>query len=447
MSIPLPARTRTAAGSPRGHGGACARVHGRVAGLLRVAVGRGEEEEAASKKGKTPSPPRSRRARRRRRREPESDEADSDEKASSKRRRRRGEEKEAANRRLRPSKARRRGRRPRRRQAAPRARGGGGRGRAGWPGRAASSAWAARRCSAPWAGTEDMGALAPYTLSPGPEVGVWLEAYPGRVRDRRVRREHRPLRPLQLRHRRAVEDCRPGMMLTTKYQDFLAGREGPRPRRHDHSLRGRRVRHAEVRPRAGRTRRPGRTSTTRSSARAPARAPRSRRPSIWTCGAGYLIVTNLGSQAGEIQRQLYPHATANGVDVNLSLGFRVTSMIGVRVGGDFRQYGLSLHRLTANTGIIAGGATDRYITVWGGVEIVLDGVGGGAAAVRKAKPRRPRSRPPKAKKAAPAERRARRRHEREAERRRVEGGSERAPSAPRRPGQAISAPSARRHGT
>jgi hypothetical protein len=117
-------------------------------------------------------------------------------------------------------------------------------------------------------------------------------------------------------------------------------------------------------------------------------------------GAGYLIVTSLGSQAGEVQA-LYPNAKANGVDVNLSLGFRITSLIGIRVGADFRQYGLTLHWATGQPGIMAGGATDRYISAWGGLEIVLDGLGssGGGEEGEAAAPKKPA---PK-KKAAPAE--------------------------------------------
>ena len=89
--------------------------------------------------------------------------------------------------------------------------------------------------------------------------------------------------------------------------------------------------------------------------------------------------------------------------MNLSLGFRVTSMIGVRVGGDFRQYGLSLHSTNGQTSIIAGGATDRYITVWGGLEIVLYGVGGGGGGGEEGEAAPAKKPAPKAKKAAPAD--------------------------------------------
>ena len=53
-------------------------------------------------------------------------------------------------------------------------------------------------------------------------------------------------------------------------------------------------------------------------------------------------------------------------------------MLGARAGVDFRQYGLDFHA-TPTSVPLAGGATDRYITVWGGVEIALDGMGSGAS--------------------------------------------------------------------
>jgi hypothetical protein len=66
------------------------------------------------------------------------------------------------------------------------------------------------------------------------------------------------------------------------------------------------------------------------------------------------------------------------------------------VGGDFRQYGISGNSQTTDP-VRLGGAADRYIVAWGGVEVLLDGLGSGAsasgdeansaAAADKAKPR------------------------------------------------------------
>ena len=74
----------------------------------------------------------------------------------------------------------------------------------------------------------------------------------------------------------------------------------------------------------------------------------------------------------------YPAATAIGFDAMLSVGIRLASLVGVRVGADFRQLGVSLHWTSTDTGAKAGGAVDRYIGAWAGVEVVFDGLGGGS---------------------------------------------------------------------
>jgi hypothetical protein len=109
----------------------------------------------------------------------------------------------------------------------------------------------------------------------------------------------------------------------------------------------------------------------------------------------YLIVLGAGSGAGEV-KTLYPSSTANGIDATLSFGVRLMSMVGLRAGVDFRQYGVALHWRSGNPGVQAGGATDRYIAAWGGIEIFFDGVGGGAGGEEGA----PKA-PVKAKKAPP----------------------------------------------
>ena len=118
-------------------------------------------------------------------------------------------------------------------------------------------------------------------------------------------------------------------------------------------------------------------------------------------GGGYLIVLTPGQAAGEIASPpLYPKSTAYGIDASLSIGYRVTSLIGLRVGGDFRQIGLATHWTSANTALQTGGALDRYISAWGGVEVVLDAVGGGPGHGDEEAPPAKKA-PAKAKKAAP----------------------------------------------
>ena len=66
-------------------------------------------------------------------------------------------------------------------------------------------------------------------------------------------------------------------------------------------------------------------------------------------------------------------------EASLSIRLRLSRLLALRAGGDFRRYGLSLHQ-AQNTQPLIGGAADQYIVGWGGVELVFDGVGGGASA-------------------------------------------------------------------
>jgi hypothetical protein len=119
-------------------------------------------------------------------------------------------------------------------------------------------------------------------------------------------------------------------------------------------------------------------------------------------GAGFLIVNNLGTQPGEVKSAtFFPRATAAGIDAGLSIGVRFSRLIGVRVGGDFRQYGMTSGFQAGDTTPRAGGAADRYITAWGGVEILLDGAGGGPAGGGEEEAA-PATKKAPAKKAAPA---------------------------------------------
>ena len=240
--------------------------------------------------------------------------------------------------------------------------------------------------------TDDMGALAPYTLSPGPEISGWLEAYPAAFATDGFAANIGVYGLFNYGIGAQSKLPNNGGTLTTKYQDFLGGLKIRIPLGMfvPYVAGAYGMQKFELTP-------PDNTRPNFNYAfiRAGAGARIMLTPEFdLDVGGGYLIVTNTGSGAGQL-KALYPNATANGVDVNLSLGYRITSLIGIRVGGDFRQYGVALHWRTGNPGVVAGGATDRYITAWGGIEIILDGVGGGggeeAAPAKKA--------PAKAKKA------------------------------------------------
>jgi hypothetical protein len=92
--------------------------------------------------------------------------------------------------------------------------------------------------------------------------------------------------------------------------------------------------------------------------------------------AGYLLVTDPGSGANHVRAtNFFPDATSMGFDLTASLAFRLMGSVGLRGGIDFRQFILNMNDKTAPT---VGGAVDRYIAAWAGVEVVLDGQGAAA---------------------------------------------------------------------
>jgi hypothetical protein len=108
-------------------------------------------------------------------------------------------------------------------------------------------------------------------------------------------------------------------------------------------------------------------------------------------GAGFLLLTD----AGQIRTLYWPHTTGTGIEGTLSLGFRLTNLIGLRAGVDYRRYGLAFNWRSGEM-YQAGGALDQYITVWGGVSVTLDGVSGGESGEEAAKPEPAKSKKKKA---------------------------------------------------
>jgi hypothetical protein len=247
--------------------------------------------------------------------------------------------------------------------------------------------------------SEAMGALAPYKLSPGPEIAVWMDLFPlafltdGFASNIGIYGH--------FDYGLAASSKTPsGMMLTTKYQDFFAGLKirFPVGIMLPYIAGGYGMQKFSLDPVAA-----DRPNFNYSFASGGAGARIQFTPMFDLDASGmYLAVLNPGSAAGEVaSNAFYPKATAYGVDFSLSFGLRLLSFLGVRVGGDFRQFGLTTHWTSTTTGPRAGGAADRYITAWGGVEIVFDGLGGGGGASEEAAPAKKAA--PKAKKPAPAE--------------------------------------------
>ena len=248
--------------------------------------------------------------------------------------------------------------------------------------------------------SEAMGALAPYKLSPGPEIAVWLETYPlaflsdGFAGNIGIYGH--------FDYGLAASSQTPsGMKLTTKYQDFFVGLKirFPIGIMLPYITGGYGMQKFSLDPVAA-----DRPNFNYSFASGGAGARIQFTPIFDLDASGmYIAVLNPGSAAGEVaSNAFYPNATAYGVDFSLSFGLRLLSFLGVRVGGDFRQFGLTTHWTSTTMGARAGGAADRYITAWGGLEIVFDGLGGGGGGAREeAAPAKKAA--PKAKKPAPTE--------------------------------------------
>jgi hypothetical protein len=246
--------------------------------------------------------------------------------------------------------------------------------------------------------TQDMGALAPYSLTPGPEVSGWLETYPAAFATDGFAANIGLYGSFNYGIG-ASSKTPAGQMLTTKYHDFMGGLKVRIPVGsfipYVAAAYGLQTFHLDPPSMAM-----DRPNFTYGLVHLGGGARIYFTPEIdLDVNAGYLLV-NIGKAAGEVGATgYYPGATAYGVDAGLSLGFRITGMIGVRAGVDFRQIGLSLHwRMQADNGIMAGGAVDRYIGLWGGLEVTFDGLGGGGGGESEA----PASKKPAKAKKAPA---------------------------------------------
>ena len=241
-----------------------------------------------------------------------------------------------------------------------------------------------------------MDMLAPYSLKPGPQLGLWLEAFPAAFATDGFAGNIGVFGHFNLGFGASSKDPA-GTVLTTKYQDFLAGLKvrvpfgGFQP----YVAVGYGAQKFALEPADPAGTRPN-FNYGLVFIGAGARVQVTPELDIDLAG-GYLHVLGTGTGAGDFG-QLYPRATAVGIDVSLSAGYRVASMIGIRAGVDFRQFGLATNFRAGDTGIGAVGGVDRNITAWGGVELVFDGLGGGGGSDEEAPAKKP---PAKAKKPPP----------------------------------------------
>jgi hypothetical protein len=216
--------------------------------------------------------------------------------------------------------------------------------------------------------------LPPYSLSPGPEASVWLEAYPGALYGKGFAANVGVFGGFNLGFG-VTSSTTDGARLTTKFQDFMGGLKVRLPLE-------RLAPYLSVAYGAQSFKLESSTGTSVI----PSVAYKFIRIGVGTrialtpvaaldLGAAYLLVTDAGSKTGEIKSMAYfPNTKAYAVDLGASVGYRLSRLIGARVGVDFRQYGLDF-KVKQGDPLIVGGAKDRYITVGAGVEIVLDSPG------------------------------------------------------------------------
>jgi hypothetical protein len=245
-----------------------------------------------------------------------------------------------------------------------------------------------------WTGSN--GALSPYSLSPGPQAAIWFEAYPAAFATSGFAAN------LGLWGRfnygfGASSRLMNGTVLTTKYQDFLFGAKV-------------RIPFGSFQPNLAVAYGNQAFQLTPADVTRPnfnyafvhvgagARVQFTSALDL-DLGIAYLHVLDAGARNTEV-RMIYPDTTAYGIDVGASLGFRIASLIGIRAGGNFRQFGVNTNWMPGDPAAAAAGAADRSITVFGGLEVILDGAGGGGSGESEDAPAK---KPAKAKKKAPAD--------------------------------------------
>jgi hypothetical protein len=227
-----------------------------------------------------------------------------------------------------------------------------------------------------WNQNMSNGAIRSYSLAPGPEAIIGLEAYPGAFVTSGFGANIGVFGHFDYGFG-VVSQTMPGVRVTTQFQDFLVGLKV-------------RLRFGMVDPfvsvaYGGQTFQlenqmpvsvPGVSYT---FIRAGLGVRLHLAPIVDVdVGGAYLIVNGLGTATNDIASQaFFPNAAGYAAEGNLSIRLRLTRLIALRAGGDFRQYGLSLHAAQGAQPYV-GGAADRYIVGWGGIELVFDGLGGGA---------------------------------------------------------------------
>jgi hypothetical protein len=227
-----------------------------------------------------------------------------------------------------------------------------------------------------WTGAH-ASALSDYAMSPGPQLGGWLEVYPGALVDRGFAANLGAI--LSFNRGFGVSSKSPaGDTSSAIFEDFLLGLKMRFPL-------GFFVPHVSAAYAGQVFLFTPRLAAVPSVFYGFARLAVGARAQIADAvdaeiEAAYLAVVNSGEQAGYIGAPEYLQGLSTyGLEAGGSIGVRVTGVLGVRAGVDFRQYALDASHATGM--LMADKATDRYLTVWGGLEVVLDGASGSGSPV------------------------------------------------------------------
>jgi len=95
-------------------------------------------------------------------------------------------------------------------------------------------------------------------------------------------------------------------------------------------------------------------------------------------GGAFLAVSDAGSAPGQVASpSFFPRTKAYGFELGASLYVHLTSALGIRGGLDWRQYGLAFYPEAGDSASRrVAGAVDRYIVTWVGLEVTLARGGG-----------------------------------------------------------------------
>jgi hypothetical protein len=223
--------------------------------------------------------------------------------------------------------------------------------------------------------------LAPYSLAPGPQAGLWLEFYPAAFATRGFASNIGLF--ARYDHGFGVSSYTPsGGDVATKYQGFLAGLKLriPLGTFTPYGTLGYGNQGFRLAPENSPSDLP---SVAYSFVRMGLGTRIRFSPSVSLDVAGhFLAVTDPGSEPGQVASStFFPRAKAVGFELGTSLYVHITSAIGARVGLDWRQYGMAFYPQAGDRATrMVTGAVDRYIVLWSGIEVALGGGGEQAAA-------------------------------------------------------------------